>query len=214
MNKKSILFAILIVLSFSIISCSKKNTDKENTVKNMATQQLIEIIKNDSNSEYYDLAISELGNRPQDGQITGPILAFALQQKRRDFYFAAISLSRLGKEGISSLPELIIAMDNESSEIRSYAIYSISFLGDNAKCSIPKLGKYLWDTNGMVRGTSAGAIEKIIGLDLVESYYELSIDRADGLPIDEPDGIITEKARNWWNTTGSNMSWPDKGCKN
>lgn len=208
MSKKIILSAVLIMICFSIISCSKNNIDNENIVKNMTTQQLIEIIKNESNSEYYDLAISELGNRPQDGHIIGPILAYAQQQKRRDFYLAAISLSRLGKEGNSGLPELLIAMDSESSEIKSYAIYSISFLGDNAKCSIPELAKYLWDPNGMVRGTSAGAIEKITGLDLVETYHELSIDRAYGLPIDEPDGIITKKARNWWNTEGEKIEWP------
>jgi hypothetical protein len=208
MSKKIILSAVLIMICFSIISCSKNNNDNENIVNNMTTQQLIEIIKNESNSEYYDLAIAELGNRPQDGHIIGPILAYAQQQKRRDYYLAAISLSRLGKEGNSGLPELLIAMDSESSEIKSYAIYSISFLGDNAKCSIPELAKYLWDPNGMVRGTSAGAIEKITGLDLVETYHELSIDRAYGLPIDEPDGIITKKARNWWNTKGEKIEWP------
>jgi hypothetical protein len=60
-----------------------------------------------------------------------------------------------------------------------------------------------------VRGAAASSLEAITGKDLVAGIYELDPSIPDSVYGDEPEGIITEKARTWWMEEGRFLNWSE-----
>lgn len=104
-------------------------------------------------------------------------------------------------------------MGNQREEVRLDSAFVLGIIGESSQCAVPDLASLLWDQDPGVRSASAAAIQAITGDTLVESTHELDPHLPGGIFLDEPEGSISGKAREWWLQTGQNRSWPIENCE-
>ena len=169
----------------------------------------------DVNDPAFDVfwdVIEELEKRGKSASESAPTLAKAIAYNRRDSGIAGKALIPMGQSAKNAIPILIQNLDNERADVRRYSVFSLGFIGKPAECSIPNLGILLWDKDPIVRSAAAVVIEAITNIDLVEDYFEIDSEGYGSAPLDNPEGTITQKARNWWLESGQNMKWSTENC--
>ena len=143
-------------------------------------------------------------------------LAIAITYPRQDSYLAAQTLISLGSDITSTtIVTLFGNLDsryypNQKPEALIYSIILLSSTGNRASCAVGNIGTLLWHSDSKVRSAAAFALERITEQDFVASQYEIEITpsfMANSISPDEPEGSITEKARQWWNNQGSKVKW-------
>jgi hypothetical protein len=143
-------------------------------------------------------------------------LAIAITYPRQDSYLAAQTLISLGSDITSTtIVTLFGNLDsryypNQKPEALIYSIILLSSTGNRASCAVGNIGPLLWHSDSKVRSAAAFALEKIIEQDFVASQYEIEVTPsfiANSISPDEPEGSITEKARQWWKNQGSKVKW-------
>jgi hypothetical protein len=77
----------------------------------------------------------------------------------------------------------------------------------------PKLASLLWYPDSESRSAAAMSIDAIVGINLVDPEAKIDLKTPGALAKDEPDGIVSGKAREWWKNTGQYMNWPTESCK-
>jgi len=171
-------------------------------------EQLILILENPDSPDF-SLATSELAKMGPAAAPAAPALARALRYPRHDSYTAGVALATMGPAAKSAIPELIQALEDDRSNVRLFAAFVLGTIGESAKCAVPELAPRLWDSDAWVRTAAAGALDAITGTDLVVEVYELKPSHPGSVTEDEPEGIITGKARVWWAEKGQYLDWVD-----
>ena len=143
-------------------------------------------------------------------------LAGAINFPRQDSYLAAQALIILGTDITSTtIVTLFSNLDSnyhpdQKPEALIYSIILLSNTGSKASCAVGNMGPLLWNSNSRVRSAAAFALERITEQDFVASQYEIKITpsfMANSISADEPEGSITETARQWWKEKGSKINW-------
>ena len=173
-------------------------------------EQLIAIVE-EPNSTISTLwfALRELEEKGPAAAPAAPALARALRHPRRDYYGAGWVLIKMGPAAESAVPELVVGLDHSSPGVRRHAAFVLGTIGESARCAVPKIARLLRDPDSGVRTASAGALELIAGVDLVEEWAELDPSPSNPGPIfaDEPVGHISGRARSWWLEQGQFIDW-------
>lgn len=172
----------------------------------LSTRQLIEILQ-DPSSPYFAFVTAELQRRGQTAAEAAPFLAQALQYPRRDSYSAGFALIAMGPAAREAIPGLLQALDHERSDVRTYAAFALGAIGEPAKCAVPKLAEKLWDSSPEVRATTALALAAISGQDLALREFRLDPSNPGAVLRDEPEGLVSEMARVWWQEQGQEVNW-------
>lgn len=143
-------------------------------------------------------------------------LAGAINFPRQDSDLAAQALIALGTDITSTtIVTLFSNLDssyhpNQKPEALVYSLILLSSTGNKASCAVGNIGPLLWHPDSRVRSAAAFALEKITEQGFVAKEYEIEITpsfMANSIPADEPEGRITEAARQWWNKQGSKVRW-------
>lgn len=175
-------------------------------ISSLSTKQLMTILK-DPNSPDFVFVTDELTRRGPKAAEAAPLLAEALQYRRRDSYGAGIALAVMGPAAKSAIPGLLQALGSDRPDVRYHAALVLGTIGESSRCAVPELAQRLWDPDMFVRGATASSLEAITGKDLVAERYELDPSIPENVAGDEPEGIITEKARIWWKEEGQYLNW-------
>jgi hypothetical protein len=191
-------------------------------VPTRSAEQLSAIIwASDPTNPHYDPAsaayaefpevLTQLARMGLDAVDAADDLAVAIRYPRPDSYLAAQTILALGPEITTTLlPILIDNLRYQEPGVRIYSAILLGFAGRQASCSVGKLGLLLWDPEARVRTSTALALERVTGLDLVAGQFEIKITPAfvaDSVPPDSPEGKISGKARQWWSDQGSKINW-------
>jgi hypothetical protein len=137
-------------------------------------------------------------------------LAVAMRYPRPDSYLAAQSLLRLGPEITKITVPLLIDNLDQDAETRIYALILLASIGAQTSCAAGNIAPLLWDSDPGVRSAAALALEKITGEELVAGEYQVLISPsflANSMPVDSPEGMVVESARDWWQQEGSKIDW-------
>jgi hypothetical protein len=208
---------VLLVSCIFIQSNKLENQNKEGSISEKSTAELIQILEQaeNVNNPAFNLfldVVDELEKRGQSASEAAPTLAKAIAYDRRDSGVAGRALIPMGQSATTAIPILLRNLDNKREDVRLYSAINLGFIGIPAECSIPKLGNLLWDEDSGVRSVAAAAIEAIVKVDLVESDEEIDPELYGSINLDDPEGSITKKARTWWQETGKNMEWSEENC--
>jgi hypothetical protein len=169
-------------------------------------EELIAVIEAPESPEFF-AAASELAAMGPAAAPAAPALARALAYPRRDSYMAARALVAIGPAGSEALPQLVQALTNERARARSDAAFVLGIIGEPARCAVPQIAQLLWDADPLARTAAAGAIEAIVGVDLVRGSVELDPARPCLVFADEPEGTNSGVARAWWTEEGQYLEW-------
>jgi hypothetical protein len=216
---KKLVAVLLVIYVTLLVSCTSTKYKKSevDSMHDKSTEELTQILEqaNDVNNPAFNLfldVVEELKKRGQSASEAAPTLAKAIAYNRRDSGAAGKALIPMGQSATSAIPILVQNLDNERENVRLYSTLNLGFIGNPAKCSIPKLGNLLWDKDPGVRSAAAATIEAITSVDLVLSDEEIDPELYASISLDIPDGLVTEKARTWWQETGKNMEWSAENC--
>jgi hypothetical protein len=208
--RPSLLLALLLAEA-----CSGEATSTPATVE----ERMAIIAASDPQSPRYDTdgesfaafgeATVKLQALGSEASPAAPLLARALAFPRRDSYMAARPLVALGPHAANALPILIENLTSGRPEVRALSAYVLGSVGAPASCAVPRLAPLLWDPDPFARTSVAAALEAITGEDLVELNVQLRSDPelAGSVLADEPEGVLSEVARNWWLQAGAAREW-------
>ncbi len=223
MTSRKTVSLFLTILIFLFAGCTATQSDngevqsEESLISEKSTEELIQMLESANDVDgpafnlFYDV-IEELEKRGQSASEAAPVLAKAMSYNRRDSVVAGEALIPMRQSAASAIPILLRNLDNEREDVRRYSIFNLGFIGKPAECSIPKLGSLLWDKDPGVRSASAIVIEALTGIDLVRDDEELDPELYGSVNLDDPEGSVTRKAREWWQETGSNLELPTENC--
>jgi hypothetical protein len=197
---------LLSLLLLMLTGCGKSDSTTKIPVSALSTEQIIEVLK-DPDSSLFIQAVNEAALRENDSTILAPALAMALRYPRRDSYIAGIALISLGSKAKTAIPNLILALGDESADVRAYAALSLGAIGSDAQCAVPQIVPLLWDENASVRASAANALEMITGNDLVNPVNEFNPVYPNVIPQDTPFESVTGKAIEWWSDIGQDFAW-------
>jgi hypothetical protein len=206
----------LVLYVGSMLCLSACSTLASVTPTPMPIEQLIAIVKasnpdapsNTSESADFGFATSELARWGPAAAPAAPVLAQALQYRRRDSYMAAYALVEIGSAASPAVPELIIALGNDSPSVRECSAFVLGIIGKPSTRAVPALARLLWDPDKFARTAAAAAIDSITGISLLSSERQ-ELDPANPCSVmaDEPEGSIVGKARAWWLEEGQYSNW-------
>lgn len=171
-------------------------------------EQLIAILQDPLSPDFW-FAAEELAKMGPAAAPAAKALAKALRYPRRDSYMAAEALVAIGPAAVSVIPDLVQAIGDDLPRTRTNAAVVLAIIGPLAKCAAPDLARLLWDEDPEVRGAAAAALDAVTGIDLVPKVWEIDPSIASGV-LDDPEGSVTEKARNWWVEKGQYLDWSDE----
>jgi HEAT repeat protein len=203
-----------IIISLAILSgCSNQKLYEQN-VSNKSTKELIKMLEDQSDPENLFGAITEeLGKRGVDASDAAPALSVALTYPRRDSYLAGFALLALGPNAKSAIPILVSELTHERTTVRKYAALSLGAIGREAECAIPQLASLLWHPDSETRSAAAISIDAITEANLVDPDAKLDPQTPGIMALDEPEGIVSGLAKEWWLETGQDIYWPIENCK-
>lgn len=215
------LFSLLIITSLYVFgNVTKRNwiSTKQyvkTEVSAMSEDELVDRLMYDDSDEntllYY--VIDEIDRRKLQSPEAAVALAKALAFPRRESINASTPLFNMGEKGRESIPYLVENLNNSRIEVRKYSIIILGNIGVDAKCTIPHIANFLRDKDPEIRGASASAINKITGNNLIEEEYVISDTLFGSIHSDDPNGIITNSVRRWWEQEGKSIEWPTKNCR-
>jgi hypothetical protein len=196
------LFVVLVISGCTIFIPTKL------PLANLSTEELITIISNRDNELWYD-ALKEIEHRPSDARITAPDLAQAISPYYRDYYEPAIVLISFGEKADTAIPYLLkgLQINDDPLSSRAFILFALGSIGKNATCAIPMIAPYMWNSDPLIRAASGGALELITGIQLIDPIYMLDVTNPRGIVMDDPEGTIVTKARDWWIHEGITMNW-------
>jgi hypothetical protein len=127
---------------------------------------------------------------------------------------AAATLVAIGRPAKEAIPDLVLALDDET-PINAYAALALGSIGEAARCAVPRLARALTSTDSALRSGAAIALDALSKNDLVDSVDRRAISEArDHIPIydDEPKGTVSGQAHRWWEREGKQHEWGTKPC--
>ena len=203
-----------VIISLAIFSgCSNQNLYEQH-VSSKSTKELIKLLEDQSDPENLFGAITEeLGKRGADASDAAPALSVALTYPRRDSYLAGFALMALGPNAKSAIPILTSELTHERTNVRKYAALSLGAIGYEAECAIPQLSLLLWFPDSETRSAAAIAIDAITKVNLVDLDAKLDPQNPGVMALDEPEGIVSGLAKEWWLEIGQDQNWPTENCK-
>ena len=208
-----ITFITLIVGSIIFSGCNQQNMT-EPDISNKSTEELIRLLEDQNDPDNLFSAITEeLANRGATASEAAPALSVALTYPRRDSYLAGFALIAMGPNAKSAIPTLVSELSHERSTVRRYAALSLGAIGRAAECAVPQLALLLWYQDSETRSAASISIDAIARIDLVDPEAKLDPQTPGVMPLDEPEGIVSGLAREWWLNTGENMKWPTENCE-
>lgn len=209
----------LALYAASLLALSACSMLSDATPTPLPIEQLVAIIEASNpdapggadESADFGFATAELARWGPAAAPAAPVLAQALQYRRRDSYMAAFALVAIGPAAAPAVPELIVALGNEFSSVRECSAFVLGIIGNPSKQAVPALAKLLWDPDPFTRTAAAAAIDRITGIGLLTSEGQ-DLDPANPCSVmaDEPDGNITGKARTWWLEEGQYLDWTEQ----
>jgi len=205
--------ALSIIMGYLILAgCIQRNAQQMD-ISAKSTEELIQLLEdpNDPNNLFAAIT-TELANRGSSASKSAPALAKALTYPRRDSYLAGFALIAIGPDAKSVIPILVSELSHERTTVRRYAALSLGSIGKPAECSIPQLATLLWHSDSDTRVAASIAIDAITGINLVDPEAKLDPKTIGVMPIDEPEGVLSDPAKEWWVTTGENLDWPKDNC--
>jgi hypothetical protein len=124
----------------------------------------------------------------------------------RQLVSALFELERIDPAPVTAIPSLLQLLKHDDSWVRVRAINALAYMENAANCAVPQIADHLWDSVGFVRTGAATALDHITHMELVDSYAKFEPGE-NGFSYDEPDGRISGKAREWWNSEGQFRNW-------
>lgn len=208
-----IIYITLIVGLIILSGCSNKNLPEQD-ISNKSTEELIRLLEDQNDpGNLFGAITEELANRGASAAEAAPTLSLALTYPRRDSYLAGFALMAIGPSAKLAIPILVSELPHESSTVRRYAALSLGAIGQEAECAIPQLASLLWYSDSETRSAASISIDAITGIDLVDPEAKLDPKTPGVMPLDQPEGIVSELAKEWWLDKGQNMNWPKENCK-
>jgi hypothetical protein len=205
--------ATLIIGLIVLSGCSQKNIP-EKDISNKSTEELIQLLEGQSNGgNLFGAITEELAKRGPSASEVAPALSVALTYPRRDSYLAGFALMAIGPNAKSAIPVLASELSHDRNTVRRYAALSLGTIGQAAECAVPQLASLLWYPDSETRSAAAVSIDAIIKSDLVDPEAKLDPQTPGVLPLDEPEGVLSGLAREWWLNTGQNINWPTMNCE-
>lgn len=210
--KHSIIMILTLILIISS-GCSS-HSKPEDDVSNKSNEELIRLLEDQSDpNNLFDAVTKELARRGPSAFEAAPALSIALTYPRRDSYLAGFALMAIGPDAKIAIPILVSELSHERSAVRRYSALTLGTIGQDAQCAIPLLASLLWHTDSETRAAAAISIDAITGIDLVDPENKIDPKTPGIMPLDEPEGIVSSSAREWWSTAGEDMTWPTKNCE-
>ncbi len=179
----------------------------------LSLEQLTAIVEDPASShEDFAFATSQMIEMGPLAVAAAPALARSMGYVRHDSYLGAQVLMLMGPEAEQVIPQMMRYLSHDKTIIRSDAITILGAIGPSARCAVPLVAERLWDKDPGVRTAAATALERIAGVDVVETVSEVSLSPpAPGSPFaDDPEGSIAGEARVWWQETGQYLDWSDQ----
>ena len=214
MKKLSWFLSILILLQ----GCSSPPTLPP--ISERTNQELIQELKRYEYSsteppEYpIQEVFDELSERGASASETAPMLARMIAFDGSASVTASEPLVAMGPAAKPAIPYLLQNLSNPREDVKRYSIFVLGIVGPTASCAVPQIAEFLWDDDAFVRSAVAGALTKITQIELIENEFcKLDPEGIGSVCADEPEGHITDLARDWWLNTGKNMVWPTENCK-
>jgi len=131
---------------------------------NELAEPLIDLLKNDKDTEVKRGAARALGQMRSESKIVVPALAAGLKSPE-DILVAdcSIALGQIGKEAKPAVPELVAAFQNKDREnyIRGQCARALAAIGPEAKEAVPALLDALKDKSKEISAVAAYALRKI-----------------------------------------------------
>ncbi|MFH2102877.1 MAG: HEAT repeat domain-containing protein [Chloroflexota bacterium] len=207
------LYIFCIIGAISLASCGHARL-QDNNLSGASTEELIRLLEDigDSSGLFVDV-IGELEARGPAASEAAPALARALAYNRRDSTIASRPLVAMGPSARLAIPILLENLGSQREDVRRNSAFVLGIIGESSQCAVPELASLLWDQDSGVRSVAAAALQAITGEILVESTQELDPSLPGSVFLDEPEGNISGKAREWWLISGHDMDWPTGNCE-
>lgn len=214
MKKLSWLFCIFILLQ----GCT--STPAPPPISGRTNQELIQELKRYEYSstetpEYsFQEVLDELSKRGPSASEAAPILARMIAFDGSASVTASKPLVAMGAAAKPAIPYLLQNLGNPREDVKRYSIFVLGIIGPTASCAVPQIAIFLWDDDAYVRSASAGALTEITQIELIDNEFcKLDPEGIGSVCADEPDGHITNIARDWWINTGQNQEWSNPDCE-
>ena len=206
-------YTLLFALMLIAFGCNKQISTEEN-ISDKSNEELIKILEDqeDSNDLFTEVT-EELAKRGPSASEAAPALSLALTYPRRDAYLAGFALMAMGTDAKTAIPTLYSELLHERSTVRRYAALSLGTIGQASECAVPRLASLLWNSDSETRAAASIAIDAITAANLVDPESKIDPKAPGAMPLDEPEGIVSEPARSWWLEIGQNMDWPTESCE-
>ena len=214
MKKLSWLLSVFILLQ----GCASSPTPPP--ISGRTNQELIQELKRYEYSstetpEYsFQEVLDELSKRGSSASEAAPMLAKMIAFDGSASVTASKPLVAMGASAKPAIPYLLQNLGNPREDVKRYSIFVLGIIGPTASCAVPQIADFLWDDDAYVRSATAGALTGITQLELVEyDFYKLDPEEIGSVFGDEPEGYITNIARDWWINTGQNQEWGSTDCE-
>tara|TARA_B100001013_G_C24616569_1_gene445423 strand:+ start:900 stop:1595 length:696 start_codon:yes stop_codon:yes gene_type:complete len=125
--------------------------------------KLIEIIEKETDTKVVSSALNCLnviGAKDDKKKVIVALMNNESGQLRAD---AALSIFRLGADGVEFLPLLVQGIKDKDPNVRMYSSLALGSLGSKASSALPELNKLLDDEVDYVREEAQRAVQKIEG---------------------------------------------------
>ena len=213
MSKLRKIIYFLSACIFALYGCAKESIS-ERDIATMSTKELILLLENPENPGHLFGAITkELARRGPSASEAAPALSVALTYPRRASHLAGFALIAIGPEAKTAIPILVSQLSHTRTSVRRYAALSLGAIGKSAECAVPQLASLLWHQDLETRSAASISIDAITGIDLVDPENKLDPQAPGVMPLDDPEGIVSGSAKQWWVNNGQNMNWPTENCE-
>lgn len=189
-------------------------------ISRWTNQELIQELKryeysSTENPEYsLQEVLDELSKRGASASEAAPMLARMIAFDGAASVTASKPLVAMGHSAKTAIPYLLQNLNNSRADVKLYSIFVLGIIGPAAKCAVPHIAIFLWDKDPSVRSVTAGALTEITEIELVENdFYKLDPEGVGSVFTDEPEGQITNIARDWWLNIGQSQEWSTTNCE-
>jgi HEAT repeat protein len=154
---RTFFLCLLVLVPALLVAAQEQPAKSDDAVKLLAA--LLKAVKQTDNIDARVQAIIDLGDIGPKAAPAVPDLLNALQTKNHVLRLnAALTLSRIGKPAVKPVAQLLRAKDADT---RLYAIWTIGWIGPDARETIPVMIELLADKNEAVRRKAAFALGRL-----------------------------------------------------